>query len=174
MKISNQEKEVYLNYLEQYIIKKYDMNINEEYMKSNFSNYLKKSKMGNYLEIINDIYVLNDDYDKLKQIKNNNEFKDYIKNKFKDLIINKEIDINKRYYININNYDINPNYFIKNGTLVFKLQRLLDFNINSAIRIKNLKELDTYIKKIEIELQEKIGIPVKILYYDIIIPPKFN
>ena len=76
-----------------------------------------------------------------------------------------------KIYIKTNNSDINLNNYVKNGTLVFEISRVINFNSDIKKRKLMLNELDNDIKQLEIELSNNLSVPVRILYYDIVIPP---
>ena len=93
-------------------------------------------------------------------------FKD---NEWEKFLINPNIEGN--YHVRLNGHNTSPKNFIKNGTLVLKLQRILNFNIDIRFRMKMVKSLEEDVQVIEKELNEALNVPVRILFQDILIPP---
>ena len=95
---------------------------------------------------------------------------DFIEKNYKQMLINSKLK-DEMYYYKMNNVNINSQNFVKSGSLVFRIIRVLNFNIDAKKRSVNLNELDNYINNIEKEVIDLLGISVRFLYYDIIIPP---
>ena len=67
---------------------------------------------------------------------------------------------------------MNPDNFVKNGTLVLVIDRTLDFNLDPKIIVEAKHKMDKYKSVIEKSIAEKLIIPVRIIFNDILIRKK--
>ena len=171
--IINEEKIIIIQALTSYVNKRCNLHKYEEYIQDNFNGICKKGESNYYLNIINNFYMNEDEYKVFKECLNNNIIDKYISENYKKmLLIN--ANYNYSYYINMNNSDIDENNYVKNGTLVFGINRVLDYRIDIKQRLMTMKKLDEYLKKIEEEMSTLLYVNVRILYHDSIIPPRLN
>jgi len=143
----------------------------EKQLENNFSDFLRKDERNNYLSILNCFYISEKDIELFQKLENDDEkISDFVHREYASLLkINN--DSNVKYYVRLNAGDANPDYFVKNGTLVFKLNRVLDFNTDIHSRIKRKKDLENYVHTIGEEMSNSLQVPVKILFQDTLIPP---
>ena len=62
--------------------------------------------------------------------------------------------------------DNNIDYFVENGTLVLKIDRIINYAIDEIILFKDLQSLENYTKSVEEYIKNKLNIPVRILFND--------
>ncbi len=134
----------------------------EEYL-NNYSDILIKGIDNNYLTIINDLYIEENRMDTIQSF-SQEELEGYINKDYHNLF--KRNNDNKKYFINLNNSNFNLENCVKNGALVFKLQRKLDFSTDFRSKMEKNLQLEEYIKRIEKEIENKLDIPVRILFQD--------
>ena len=145
-KLNNDEKLIVLKYFENLV--KIDELGNEIF--SNYPNIVIKNDNGKTIEIVNDFYIDNNEYETFKN--NTNE---YLSNNYKKLLfINDNPDC--KYQANIGIKDTGKENYVKNGSLVFKVNKKIDFE-------KDL-EFKKYIESIENRISSMIDIPVRILF----------
>ena len=170
IKLNKEENEICLKCLGDYLDKYCNIKQHEEKMHNIFNRILKPYGNGRYLKIINEFYIDDVEYGVLKEHIMKKTILNYIEIKYKKLLIIND-DINEMYYVNTNNNDINTDNIVQNGTLIFRLQRVLNFNSNIKERKKIIRQLNNYVKLTEKKLSTELNVPVRILYYDIVNPP---
>ena len=163
-------KEVEKNFRE-YIEKNSSINEYETLLRTFYSDFVKKDENHHYFGILNDFYLEEDKVLEFQDILKNENIRNYFEKEYMSLLKISN-DKNIKYHIKANDNNVNSKNFIKNGTLVFKLQRILDFNINLRVRIKSIKNLESSIQEMEEKLSNSLKVPVQILFDDILIPPK--
>ncbi len=162
IKINEEEKKFVLNYFKNLInIKKL-----EEELLSKYPSLIKSNDDGTFLEILNDYYVNEEEYDIFK-----NSIDSYINNNYKKMLLTNN-NIKSRYFVKTNLHDSSKDNFVKNGSLVLKINRIIDSNGDLALAIKKQKEFETYLFLLEKKIENVIGIPVKFLFLDIVVPIK--
>ena len=145
-KFNNDEKLIVLKYFENLV--KIDELGNEIF--SNYPDIVIKNDNGKAIEIVNDFYIDNNEYETFKN--NTNE---YLSNNYKKLLfINDNPDC--KYQANIGIKDTSKDNYVKNGSLVFKVNKKIDFE-------KDL-EFKKYIESIENRISSMVDIPVRILF----------
>lgn len=169
--LKNDEKKAVITSLIKYVNIRCNLIQYEEYIQNNFSAICKKNTLNCFLEIINDFYMNKDNYVVFKNYLTNNSIDKYIKDNFKKLLLIDD-DENFKYHICMNNININRDNFVKNGSLVFKINRIIDYNIDIKERLMIIKQLDEYLKKIEKQMSTILYVNVRVLYNDTIIPPQ--
>ena len=169
--LNSEERTLIIKSLTEYVNVRCNLMQHEEYIQNNFNGICKKNADNLYLEVINDFYMNKDSYVNFKKYLLDNNLSEYIRENFKKLLIVVDDD-NCQYHICTSNNSTNKDNFVKNGSLVFKINRLLDYNTDIRKRLQAKKQLDEYLKKIEKEMSTILYVDVRILYDDKIIPPQ--
>ena len=166
------ERNIVIKYLFKFINSSCNLQQYEKYIENNFIDIFDKNKDGYYLNIANNFYMDENNYKTFSDFLNNNKLDEYIKNNYKKLLLIND-DINSMYYFKTtDNSDIEKNNFVINGTLIFTILRVLDFNMDIKKRLLFVRELDKYLKYVEKNISKILDIEVRILYSDLIIPPQ--
>ncbi len=146
IKLNNDEKLVVLKYFEDLI--KIDEIDNEIFSK--YSDIVIKNDNDKAIEIVNDFYIDNNEYETFK-----NNINEYLSNNYKKLLFIND-DPNCKYQVNINKRDTSKDNYVKNGSLVLK--------INKKIKFEKELEFKKYIESIENRISSMVDIPVRILF----------
>ncbi len=116
---------------------------------------------GSVLQIVNDYYIDNDKYEEF-----NNSKEEFIKNNYKDLLYVNE-NKNCKYQIQLMPHDTSRENFVKNGSLVLKVNKIIDYNGYLDSRLDLIEEFDSKLKELEEHFTNQIGVPVRILSKEI-------
>ncbi len=162
IKLNENENNLCKEYLLKYLKDICDLETIENKIKSTYSTYIKKDS--NIIEVVNDFYSNEDEYKNI--IANQNLSFDYFIENLNKLLIS-DIDINAKYAPVINDNDATLDSFVDNGTLVLKIDRLIDFNIDPIIMYDTIQKMDNYAKTLENFFKSKLNVPVRILFNDI-------
>lgn len=177
---TNNIKEKYYQYLCAYLnqiinFNKYDTILRNSYHKILINN--EDNIISNYLKLYNTIYIerlRKEEVNNLKELisksNNNQEFNLFIEKTYQKVI--KFQDNDNKYYINLNNQNINPNNIVENNSLVLVINYIEDFNMNIKEKIKLKNSFIDTLKLFENEIKNTLKIPIKILANQTIIPPK--
>lgn len=96
---------------------------------------------------------------------------DFVKDNLKNLLLVND-NPNLQICPAIGDNNMNPDNFVKNGTLVLVIDRTLDFNLDPKIIVEAKHKMDKYKSVIEKSIAEKLIIPVRIIFNDILIRKK--
>ena len=77
---------------------------------------------------------------------------------------------NLKYQIALNKKDTSKESYVKNGSLVLKINRIYDFNGDASQKLIEMKEFEEYLSILETQISQAFGAPVKILSYKVHIP----
>ena len=164
IKINESENKICQDVIIKYLNDECKLSEVENYFKTNYPVFVAEDK--DCFEIINEFYIDEEEYDGFKDVISSSDSYDYVIKHLKDLcIIN--IDENKMYLPKLNDDDPLLENFVKNGTLVLRMNRRINFGMNPRERISTTKKINEYIGNIEKEISLKLGIPFKILFNDI-------
>lgn len=168
----------YLNMLNQYLDKKINIKVIEQELEEKYNTILltQQNERFKYFKVLNTIYLENlnrDDYNYLLNRKNSNNSLEedflFIERTYKKVITSKD---DKIKYYKINNYDINLDNCVKNGTLVFVINYQEDYNTEIRPRKLLIKDFLNYLSELERQFANILNIPVRILTNCFDIPPK--
>ena len=168
----------YLNMLNQYLDKKVNIKEIEQKLEEKYNTILlnQQNEIFKYFKILNTMYLENlkqDDYNYLLNKKNNNYSLEedflFVEKTYKKVITSKD---DKIKYYKINDYDINLNNCVKNGTLVFVINYQEDYNTEIRPRKLLIKDFLNYLNELEIQFTNILNIPVRILTNCFDIPPR--
>jgi len=162
IKVNDEEKNMITDYLSNLIdLPTYGYELFESY-----PTMLELNDNGLSLEIINKYYIDEDKYDSFKESK-----EDYIKDNYKELLFIND-NLNCNYQIQLNPKDTSFDNAVKNGTLVLKVNKIIDYNGYLKSRLQDLDKFEKELKRIEKDISSKIGVPVRILSRDVRLPIK--
>lgn len=150
---------------------KYSLNKYEEYLNNQFRSFIRMDEENHYLSILNSFYLEENQVDMFSKLQEEGKEKEFLEKEFPSLLKMND-DLKTKYYVRLDSSNVKPNQFVQNGSLVFKIQRVLDFNMDIHLRLQKIKELESYSQLIEKELGAILNIPIRILFQDILIPPK--
>ncbi len=167
--LTKDEKKVIREMLIDFINSRCSMKQFEEFIDNNFCKICKKNELNRFFDIANDFYMNDDDYKKFKDYFLSNNLNKYVIDNYKKLLFVND-DSNCMYHVNIDKKDIMYETFVKNGTLIFEIHRIIDYNIDTKKRLMLIDKLDKYLKEVENKLATILYVEVKILYNDTIIP----
>lgn len=168
----------YLNMLNQYLDKKVNIKEIEQKLEEKYNTILlnQQNEIFKYFKILNTMYLENlkqDDYNYLLNKKNNNYSLEedflFVEKTYKKVITSKD---DKIKYYKINDYDINLNNCVKNGTLVFVINYQEDYNTEIRPRKLLIKDFLNYLNELEVQFNDILNIPVRILTNCFDIPPR--
>lgn len=161
IKLNQQERGKILIAYNNYIFKHFDL---EKYLLELYEKYndIIMNNNGNILEIVNDFYMDKEMYDNFLNISSLDELNSFIEKNYKELLIT-NIGLNDKYIVQLNGSNALLENSVCNGTLVFSIQCVIDFNKTDAKVLIELNKFNETIKKFETEIAKKIGIPVCIL-----------
>ena len=168
----------YLNMLNQYLDKKVNIKEIEQKLEEKYNTILlnQQNERFKYFKVLNTVYLENlnqNDYNYLLNRKNNNYFLEedflFVEKTYRKVIISKD---DKIKYYKLNDYDINLNNCIKNGTLVFVINYQEDYNTEIRPRKLLIKDFLNYLNELEVQFTNILNVPVKILTNCFDIPPK--
>ena len=168
----------YLNMLNQYLDKKVNIKEIEQKLEEKYNTILldQQNEIFKYFKILNTMYLENlkqDDYNYLLNKKNNNYSLEedflFVEKTYKKVITSKD---DKIKYYKINDYDINLNNCVKNGTLVFVINYQEDYNTEIRPRKLLIKDFLNYLNELEVQFTNILNIPVRILTNCFDIPPR--
>ena len=168
----------YLNILNQYLAKKINIKVIEQELEEKYNTILltQQNERFKYFKVLNTIYLENlnrDDYNYLLNRKNSNNSLEedflFIERTYKKVITSKD---DKIKYYKINDYDINLDNCVKNGTLVFVINYQEDYNTEIRPRKLLIKDFLNYLSELERQFTDILNIPVRILTNCFDIPPK--
>ena len=126
---------------------------------------IELNENGTALEIINKYYI---DEEKNELLIN----EDYIKENYKQLLLIND-NLNCRYQISLNPHDTSDENAVKNGTLVLKVNKIVNYNGNLGDRLDELDNFEKELNRIETEISNSIEsfntvhIPVTYMMIDI-------
>ena len=162
--LNENENNLCKEYLLHYLKDNCNLNSIENKIKSTYNTYIPKES--NIIELVNDFYINEEKYSEFKNaISNQDTAYNYVINNLKELLII-DVDINAKYLPNINDKDNNIDNFVENGTLVLKIERIINYAIDEIILFKDLQSLENYTKSVEEYIKNKLNIPVRILFND--------
>lgn len=168
----------YLNMLNQYLDKKINIKVIEQELEEKYNTILltQQNERFKYFKVLNTIYLENlnrDDYNYLLNRKNSNNSLEedflFIERTYRKVITSKD---DKIKYYKINDYDINLDNCVKNGTLVFVINYQEDYNTEIRPRKLLIKDFLNYLSELERQFTDILNIPVRILTNCFDIPPK--
>ncbi len=159
IKINEEENNICKEYILKYL-NELSLDDAKDYITNNYPKFIVNNM--NLFEIANEFYIDEDIYEDFKS----NLSYDYTINNI-DKLVYINIDDNMTYAPKINSNDLTLDSFVKNGTLVIKMNRLLDFGLDIKYRAKSTKSINEYIKLLESKISNKIGIDTRILINDI-------
>lgn len=168
----------YLNMLNQYLDKKVNIKEIEQKLEEKYNTILlnQQNEIFKYFKILNTMYLENlkqDGYNYLLNKKNNNYSLEedflFVEKTYKKVITSKD---DKIKYYKINDYDINLNNCVKNGTLVFVINYQEDYNTEIRPRKLLIKDFLNYLNELEVQFTNILNIPVRILTNCFDIPPR--
>jgi len=160
IKVSNEDKQIIKAYLEKYVsLKEF-----EDYIVAVYPFLVAPEEDGSYLDIINDYYIDEEDLELYNSSK-----EEYIKNNFKKMLYISDKE-NLKYQIALNKKDTSKDNYVKNGSLVLKINRVYDFNGDASQKLIEMKEFEEYLSILETQISQALDAPVKILSYKVHIP----
>lgn len=168
----------YLNMLNQYLDKKVNIKEIEQKLEEKYNSILlnQQNEIFKYFKILNTMHLENlkqDDCNYLLNRKNNNYSLEedflFVERTYKKVITSQD---NQIKYYKINDYDIDLNNFVKNGTLVFVINYQEDYNTEIRPRKLLIKDFLNYLNELEVQFTNILNIPVRILTNCFDIPPR--
>ncbi len=165
IKVNEKENDICKKHILNYLLNNLKLKESVEYIKKEYPSFCVNNM--EVFDVINDCYIDETKYDNFKQIINDiNVSYDYVINNIKDLVLT-NLSRNKLYYPKLNDNDPILENFVKNGTLVLRMNRNIDFTLNPKLRIKATNDINDYIKSVEEDMTKKLGLDVRILFNDI-------
>ena len=164
MKIKLNEEEK--NLINQYFLNIIDLHSYERELLEKYPTMIELNENNTALEIINDYYIDEDKYELFKKSK-----EEYITNNYKELLLIND-NLNCRYQLAINPKDTSDENAVKNGTLVLKVNKIIDYNKPLGIKLETIDKFEKELVRIENDINNKLGVPVRILSKKIILPIK--
>ena len=165
IELTNEQNDILKKYILEYINDKCKLTSIENMIKETYGKYIPKQE--NIIEIANIFYVNKDEYDHFQDIlKSPSAIYTYIQKNFKKLLFI-DIDEDAQYNPIINDKDAQLENAVDNGTLVLKIDRIIDFKTSQMERVKFTYSIEEYAKSIEDFIKKKLNVPVRILFNDI-------
>ncbi len=159
-KLNKEENDLCRKEIMDYLKKESNIDDVEKELKDKYKDFIVYDL--DCFEIANEFYIDEDKYDDFKS-----DFDKYVIENIKDLcVIN--LNVGNRYIPEINSDDPDIDNSVENGTLIIKMNRLINYAADPVYRIDRTREIEDYIKKFENNLSNKLEMKVRVLFNDVI------